>query len=123
MPRTSRRISIRSSMQAATAPTLPHNRVRNWYDELQRILRDLPAMPPNAQRAVRSVMASILEEDEEQQLGASLTIDRDAPSCCSSSSSRIDAITLRTARWAFGGIAGRSRRIRCNSSYQLRTRL
>jgi hypothetical protein len=61
-------------MQAATAPTLPHDRVCNWYDELQRILRDLPAMPPNAQRAVRSVMASILEEDEEQQLGASLTI-------------------------------------------------
>ncbi len=61
-------------MQAATTPTPPHDRVCSWYDELQRILGDLQAMPPNAQRAVRSVMASILAEDEEQQVGVSLSI-------------------------------------------------
>lgn len=51
-------------MQPATASILPHDRVCNWYDEVQRILPELPSLPPSAQCAVRTVIASIVEEDE-----------------------------------------------------------
>ena len=55
----------RKTMQPATALTLPHDRNCSWYDEVQRILPNLPSLPPDAQRAVRTVIASIVEEDEE----------------------------------------------------------
>ena len=55
-----------NTMQAATALTLPHDRNCDWYDEVQRILPTLASLPPDAQRAVRTVIASIVEEDEEQ---------------------------------------------------------
>jgi hypothetical protein len=53
-------------MEAATAAAFPRDRVCNWRDEMQRILGDLPTLPPSAQRAVRQVLASIVEEDEAQ---------------------------------------------------------
>lgn len=51
-----------TTMQAATAFTLPQDRNCSWYDEVQRILPDLASLPANAQCAVRTVIASIAEE-------------------------------------------------------------
>ena len=59
-------------MQAATALRLPQDRNCSWYDEVQRILPEMASLPPDAQRAVRTVIASIVEEDEEHS-GRSLT--------------------------------------------------
>jgi hypothetical protein len=55
---------IRAPMQTATAAALPHDRMCNWYEEVQRILPTLPSLAPGAQRAVREVIASIVDEDE-----------------------------------------------------------
>ena len=64
----------RNTMQAATAPTLPHDRNCSWHDEVQRILPDLASLPPDAQCAVHTVIASIVEEDEEHEPGRSLAV-------------------------------------------------
>jgi hypothetical protein len=55
---------IRTTMQTATATALPHDRICNWHEEVQRILPNLPSLAPGAQCAVRAVIASIVDEDE-----------------------------------------------------------
>jgi hypothetical protein len=62
----------RKTMQAATALGLSHDRNCSWYDEVQRIIPGLASLPLDAQRAVRTVIASIVQEDAEQP-GRSLT--------------------------------------------------
>jgi len=47
----------------ATAELLPHDRVCDWHDEVDRILPRLPSLPPGAQAAVRAVIASLVEEE------------------------------------------------------------
>jgi hypothetical protein len=52
-----------TTVNAATATALfPHDRVCDWYDELGRVASELPSLPPEARRAVGSVLVSLRRE-------------------------------------------------------------
>jgi len=51
------------TVNAAIAPALyPHDRVCDWYDEMRRVESELPSLPPEARRAVGSVLLSLRRE-------------------------------------------------------------
>ena len=70
------RVHDPTTMEAATAtvPDLPHDRICDWHDEAARILPRLSSLPPNAQSAVRRVIASLAEEEAAELLGATLSL-------------------------------------------------
>jgi len=49
---------------AATLPALLHDRVGDWFDELNRVAVDVPSLPPAARRAVSNVLVSLRPEVE-----------------------------------------------------------
>ena len=48
----------------ATLPALLHDRVCDWFDELNRVAVDVASLPPAARRAVTNVLGSLRPEVE-----------------------------------------------------------
>lgn len=51
------------SMDAAAAPTLPHDHALDWVDDLRRIAASAAELPLAARRAVLDVVTSFALED------------------------------------------------------------